>query len=452
MTTPNNALLWNASLEGYLAGQLSDRRITAKNTGIPPLIGVPDPSYASLAAEGTPWAAAMDSATPNDNASALPGSAVPPGTIPLSVIATGVAIVPSTVADGTTEYAQVVKTRTLAACALAVFESRYYAGVVGAAAPLTQAEFAALTATVEAMYLETVNGVTTGRSLGTGHSFLAQSAVLAGGIAAIFSKTQAFADDNTFLIALALASSLGQAVDLLIANGVTVGDGAVAINQGSGYPVAPTTGVKQDAVLGAFRLLYSITLAYLESRPTGQLVAQSSLTNLAFIEGWGTANAAPIAAVFAAAQGGLCTGGSSPLNPLLYNEAYCAFIAANLAGRPFTSASPTDPNYVAVVAGATAFAKAVDAAVGASDNSGGAVPAGSVPINLEGATATPSSGTTQEAQLGKTGLLWGICRGTMRGRPLLGNALDATTATYAAVANAIVALYLEMASVCLNTP
>jgi hypothetical protein len=113
---------------------------------------------------------------------------------------------------------------------------------------------------------------------------------------------------------------------------------------------------------------------------------------------------------------------------------------------------PADANYVAVAAAAKAFALAIDAAVGSSDNSGTPVPAGSVPINLEAVTAIPSSGTTQEAQLGKTGLLWGICRGTMRGRPLLGNALDATVSTYAVVAQSIVALYLEMASVCLNTP
>src|ERR1700678_3737336 len=132
MTTPQNALLWNASLEGYLAGQLSNRRITAKNTGTPPAIGTPDPSYAALAAEGTPWATAMDAATPNDNAG------VPGGTIPISVITTGVAVVPSTDATGGTEFAQVSKARMLAACALAVFESRYYAGTTGAARPLSQ--------------------------------------------------------------------------------------------------------------------------------------------------------------------------------------------------------------------------------------------------------------------------------------------------------------------------
>jgi hypothetical protein len=437
MTTPNNAILWNASLEGYLAGQLSDRRITAVNTGTPPAIGTPDPSYAALAAEGTPWATAMDAATPNDNAG------VPAGTIPISVIATGVAVVPSTDATGDTEYAQVVKARTLAACALAIFETRYYASA--SPAPLTQAEFAALTATVEAMYLEAVGGVISGKSLGTQHSFLLENAVLAGGIGAIFGKTQNFDNDLTFDTALGYVASLAQAVDLLIANAVTIGDGAVTLNQGSGYPVAPTTGVKQDAVLGAFRLLFSITLAYLETRPTGQLLASVPVAGA-----WGTNNAAPIAAVFTAAQGGLCTGGSTPNNPLLYNEAYCAFIAANLAGRPFTSPSSTDPNYVAVVAAATAFAKSVDAAIPPDNGSG--VPVGTVPINLEAVTAIPSSGQTQEAQLGKTGILWGICRGTMRGRPLLGNALDATVGTYAAVAQSIAALYLEMVNVCLNTP
>ena len=447
MTTLNNALLWNASLEGYLAGQLSNRRITAVNTGTPPAIGTPDPSYAALAAEGTPWATAMDAATPNDNASALPGSAVPSGTIPISVIATGVAIVPSTDGTGDTEYAQVVKARTLAACALAVFESRYYAGTTGAAAPLTQAEFLALTAAVEAMYLESVGGVLGGKSLGTQHSFLLQNAVLAGGIGAIFGKTQNFTNDLTFETALGYVAALAQAVDLLIANAVTIGDGAVTLNQGSGYPVAPTTGVKQDAVLGAFRLLFSITLAYLETRPTGQLLASVPVAGLT---PWGTTNAPPVAAVFAAAQGGLCTGGSTPNNPLLYNEAYCAFIAANLAGRPFTSPSASDANYVAVSAAAAAFARSVDAAIPPDNGSG--VPVGTVPINLEAVTAIPSSGTTQEAQLGKTGLLWGICRGTMRGRPLLGNALDTTTSTYNAVAASIASLYLEMASVCLNTP
>jgi hypothetical protein len=447
MTTPNNAILWNASLEGYLAGQLSNRRITAKNTGTPPAIGTPDASYATLAAEGTPWAAAMDAATPNDHA----GNAQPTGTIPISVVTTGVAIVPSTDASGDTEFAQVCKARGLAACALAVFESRYYAQVLPA--PLTQAEFATLTAVVEAMYDEIVtDDVTSGRSLGTGHSFLVQFAVLAGGLAGILAKTQKFAADTTFAEALEFPASLGFAVDALIANGVTVGNGPVAINQGSGYPVAPTTGPNQEAVLGAFRLLYSITLAYFETRPTGQLLG--SVVGAPAILAWGTANAPPIAAVFNAAQGSLVTvvGGSS-LNPLLYNEAFCAFIAANLAGRPFTSASPTDANYVAVVAAATAFATAVDTAIGASDNLAAAVPTGTTPINAEGnETAVPSLGPTQEAQLGKTGILWGICRGTMRGRPLLGNALDATSSTYTNVANAIAALYLEMASVCLNTP
>jgi hypothetical protein len=387
----------------------------------------------------------MDVATPNDNANALPGSAVPSGTIPISVITTGVAIVPSTDGTGDTEYAQVVKARTLAACALAVFESRYYART--SPAPLTQAEFVALTATIETMYLESVGEVISGKTLGAEHSFLVQSAVFAGGIGAIFGKTQSFTNDLTFEVALALVASLAQAADLLIANAVTIGDGAVTLNQGSGYPVAPTTGVKQDAVLGAFRLLFSITLAYLETRPTGQLLASVPVANLT---AWGTTNAPPIAAVFAAAQGGLCTGGSTPNNPLLYNEAYCAFIAANLAGRPFTNPSASDANYVAVSAAAAAFARSVDAAI--PPDNGGGVPAGTVPINLEAVTAIPSSGPTQEAQLGKTGLLWGICRGTMRGRPLLGNALDTTTSTYNAVAASIASLYLEMASVCLNTP
>ena len=67
MTFPQNVVLYNAAITGYLAGHIKGRRLAGGvplaqlvNSGTPPAIGTPDPSFAALASEAVSWATAFD--------------------------------------------------------------------------------------------------------------------------------------------------------------------------------------------------------------------------------------------------------------------------------------------------------------------------------------------------------------------------------------------------------
>ena len=218
------------------------------------------------------------------------------------------------------------------------------------------------------------------------------------------------------------------------------------------------------------RLIESITLAYLEERNTFGLAAQNPGSDLSpAIAAWATANAPVIANAYAGLLAGLDLSTTSTVNnPTLYNEAYCGFVAGALAARPFgygttvvvdgvvTTVPPfplpsSDPSYAAIAAAAVAFAEEVDATVGGIDSTvHGTIPtgAGTQPITVTtGGTqgvVSPTTGALQTAQMGKTGLMWGLCRAVQWGKPLVGNVDDVTPSTYLPAAQSIVAAYLEL--------
>lgn len=450
MTAPNNAILYNAAISGMVAGSVRGRRLTAVNTGTPPAIGTADPSYAAIASECTAFATEVDGALPNDHA----GAANPTGTQAISVITTGVGIVPST---GAIQMGQVGKARLLESLCLGIIDSRYYAQPVA----LTSAQFASLAALIKFAYdLYAIVYVQPVTAPATINNQMVYFAAFNATLAAIFAGNPDVSSDSNTTIA-STAGSAAAAVALAVDAGIAY-DAAISQGASNGLPavVEPdATNSVQLAELGKYRLVHSITLAVLEARNTFSMIGQFS-TNSPAIADWGTKVAAAIIAMYKASVGDLQTApttGGTPLNPGLWNEAYCGFIAGNLAGRPITSTSSTDTAYEDIAAAAQAFANEVDAVVGASDFAGTAVPTGTQAItNATGEGSgncyiVPTTGTIQEGELGKSGIMWAICRGTNHGRPLLNAAADTVAATYTNVAKGIVALYLELATV-LNTP
>jgi hypothetical protein len=441
MTAPNNALLHNAAIEGFMAGSVRGRSLTAKNSGTPPAIGTADPSYAALASQASAWGAAIDAAVPTDDAA----SPQPAGTVPISVVDTGVAINPSTDATGGIQFGQVSKVRLLAGLTAAAFEGRYYAQP----APLTTAELASLASTVSGLYLQAAASVVTPTADAYNNSLLAY-AVFAGAASASFAGTATAAEESEstpVTVALTLCFALGGSAafgfDSLVANDAS-------ISQANGLPAEPSTAVIAQAQLAEARLAEAIAWAFCEGRPLTSLIPQAVASEsgvAAFAEAWANTNAPILAAAYEAFSQNLNLGASPSLNPGLWNEAYCAFIEAQLGGRNFTSTSSTDPGYVAIRSAAVAFANEVDAAVGASDVTGTPVPTGTQfsTASADGSqtVASPANGTVQEGLLGKTGLMFAVCRGVMSGRPLLGTSADTTGSTYSTAAQAAVALYLE---------
>jgi hypothetical protein len=107
MTTANNALLYNACFDGYMAGVFSGRSHVVAGT------------FPNLVADAQAFAAAVDALIPTDTA----GSPQPAGTTGISVITTGVAIAPTT---GTIQEAQLGKTALMFGLAYGTAVDRDY--------------------------------------------------------------------------------------------------------------------------------------------------------------------------------------------------------------------------------------------------------------------------------------------------------------------------------------
>jgi hypothetical protein len=450
MTAPNNSLLYNAAAEGLVAGAIKGRWLTAKNSGTPPAIGTPDPSYAALAAQVTQLATEFDSKVANDHA----GAAQPTGTQAISVVTTGVAIVPST---GAIQFGELIKTRLMAGLSLSVLEGRPYTAV-------PSAELLNIANAVSAIYLDAAAFVVQPADfLVSVNNQLLIFAAIAGALAGFnLGGNTSFPTDNsnnvTAFIGYALA--LGEGIDTLIANDASISAGAGTGNGGAAIAPEPdSNAVIQLNQSGKVRLMYSCVLAYLESRSATSITIGGAAPDAAAITAWGATNAPAIVALYKAGLVNLQLAPVNLFNPELWNQAYCGYIEGVMSGRPFTATSSTDANYVAVALAAKAFATEVDTTVGASDVSSGAVPTGTSPITFLfqespplNSDIVPTTGTITEAQAAKGGLMWAICRGVMWGRSILGiPATDNTAATYAPIAASIVALYLELTTV-LNTP
>jgi hypothetical protein len=446
-----NAIFFNAAIEGYIAGSIKGRALTETNpNGTPPAIGVPpNASYAALAAQAILWAEALDNYIPTDDVAAPQ----PAGTIATGVVSTGVAIIPTT---GTIQFGQLAKSRLVAALTYGAFSGRYDAEPT--VDEPTEGQYVTTAAAVAALYQGLALPVISGA---TGHNLVLEYGTAWGAMAGIITDTQPLVlNVDTY----AFAGALALAVDTAIAN-----DGT--ISQGSGMPLTPAVSPSgpQQFQLAKMRLIESIALAFLQGRSTTSLVAQNPGSELGpFITAWTAANAPVIVAAYTGLVTGLdLTTTSAHKNPTLYNEAYCGFVAAALGARPFgfaftesgsTVLPSSDPSYVAIAAAAAAFAFEVDTTVGGIDSvAAGTIPtgAGTPAITLTTAgtqgAVEPTTGTLQEGQLGKTGLMWALCSGAQYGRPLLGDVEDTNSATYTASAQAIVSAYLELCTA-LNTP
>jgi hypothetical protein len=435
MVAANNALLFNAALEGFVAGTVKGRWLTAINSGTPPATGTKDPSYLALVGQAAFFAEALDAAVPTDDVA----SPQPAGTQAISVITTGVAIATTT---GPIQFGQLSKCRLFAGTALGFVEGRYYPQP----STLTNTQLASLAASVAATYqqiaLPVVQPVTISP---VSNNELLYYAAYAAAIAGTFSATPGGIPSAQLGAVEGYIQFLASAIDAGIAN-----DATISTNASGGPAAAPSTGAIQIAQYGKTKLLYSIVLAVSEQRNPLSL---GFTTNPEF-QAWAAEVAPAIIGAYKALVGGVTVGATAILNPLLYNEAYAGFIAGKFAGRPITATSSTDASYVAIGAAATAFATEVDATVGAADVAGTPVPAGTQAITTSAepnGAIIPTTGTIQEGQLGKTGILWAICRGVEWGRPLLGNALDTTASAYLPIAQSVVALYLDLAAA-LTTP
>ena len=467
---PNNNLFYNAAIEGYVAGSLKGRTLAGGNpiaplvnSGTPPAIGgTPDPSFAAIALAAERWAGTLDAAIPTDDSE----SPQPSISIPTSVITTGVAIVPSTDATGETQFAQLAKARLIALASLGVFSGRYDAqppadfDIIDGTP--TAIDYTSRATTIAALYQEFATSVITGAS---GNNLILSFGCAWGGFAAILSGSPESAPiDTTTGQAFGFAGALAVAVDLLIPF-----DATITISDVNGFPLAPTGAPSgpQQLQYAKMRLIESITLAYLEERNTFGLAAQNPGSELSpAIAAWATANAPVIANAYAGLLAGLdLSTTSAHNNPTLFNEAYCGFVAGALAARPFgfgpiSGDEPpavlpsSDPSYAAIAAAAAAFATQVDSTVGGIDSTAhGTIPTGSgtQPITVTTAATqaavSPTTGALQTAQMGKTGLMWGLCRAVQWGKPLVGNVDDVTSSTYSPAAQSIVAAYLELCTV-----
>jgi len=137
MTTANNAILFNAALNGYLAGALAGAPLTDSTQA----------DYAGIVSSAVAWATEIDSIIPTDDGA----SPQPAGTQPISVVTTGVAIAPTT---GTILEGQLAKTSLMTQLSYGVAFQRYATG-------LTATTFASLAAAVKAAYLQAAASFTT---------------------------------------------------------------------------------------------------------------------------------------------------------------------------------------------------------------------------------------------------------------------------------------------------
>jgi hypothetical protein len=481
MTTPNNSILWNTTVAGMVAGFTKGRRLLKSNSSAPPLIGTPDPAYATIASQALNLAQEVNTGTAptgivNDNAS----TPFPTGTQAISVVSTGVAISPTT---GAITLGQIEKDLCLKALVLGLIEGRsigFGPQANGTNAVLTPAECAGMATTIEGAYAVFATVFIQPQTFPTSvNNQLLLFAAYCGALSGMLANNPGLATEATSaeiveVIGLA-CSGLGFAVDALVANDALISNAAGTGNGGSALAGGGVGGTYQNQV-GKTLLMFSIASAAMYNRNVGSLTSQflNTLTGGAAIASWVSQVAPAIAAAYNSLVSGILTGAAAVNNPTLLNAAYAGFVAGNLSSRPFTTtsgmgaASPSNPtynnqNFTAIAAAASAFASAVDTAVNGVDATGTPIPAGSVFITVTGEGGfnegvVPSNGTLVEGQLAKTNLMWAICRGVIFGRPLVGGenpedeTADTNTATYTLIASHIVALYLEVANVSLNTP
>jgi hypothetical protein len=437
--TTHNALLWNSAISGMLAGNLSDRYLTAVNSGTPPALGTPDVSYAALATFATTFATDNDAAVAPD----IVGTPQPAGSAPISAStpSAGSAIVPSTGLGGVVQ-AQYGKTRLMESIVLGVMEGKY------ASQPLptgTLAQLTALSSVIAAEYLASVPGLQPGISSGLP---AANNAVLwnaaftgfLGGALANRVPTATSSTDAGYVAAQTMAAAFALEFDSLVSNDTT-------ISQGSGLALVPTTNLIASTQFAKTRLAHSIALGMTEGRYLTGVTAAMYQAQAQAAETCYTVCLLSINLSTAAPGPPLYQG---PYNGILWNAAFCGFIAGNLSGRPISNVSVNDPFYTLLSNAAVAFAGEVDKLVGGTDISGTPVPTGSaitagISENSEVTlAAVPNSSPIATNEFAKEGIMWAICRGVNKGRPLLGNSLDYTQANYAPIAASVVALYLEM--------
>src|SRR5208337_1143 len=338
MTTAQNSIFYNAAIEGYIAGSLQGRALTAVNGSppdptAPPAIATPaDPSYAALAAEAVVWAAALDAAIPPD----VMGSSQPGGTIFTSA-GGGVAAVPSTDATGQTQFAQLTKARLIAALSYAVFSGRYDAqpaqdfNIDSEGTPL-HIDYTSLATSTALAYQAAATGIVGAPHPANANNLLLEYGISWGGLAGILAGAPTGSIPDTIFDAA--FSFIGKLAITAAGTGALAipFDATISISSSNGMPIAPTgsPSIHQQAEYAKMRLIESITLAYTETRQTASLAAQNPGADLEpAILAWATANAP----VITAAYGGLVDGldfsiASTRKNPTLYNEAYCGFVAA----------------------------------------------------------------------------------------------------------------------------
>jgi hypothetical protein len=125
-------------------------------------------------------------------------------------------------------------------------------------------------------------------------------------------------------------------------------------------------------------------------------------------------------------------------NQLVYNAAFNAALAGQLAQQPLVGASPaltaTSPVYVALAAVASAFAKAVDAAIGNNV---------SLATGAAGTTVPPTTALITATQGALVGIVYAVCLGFWNSRAGAQLAADAgaTSTDYTAIAAQVLAIF-----------
>jgi hypothetical protein len=140
----NNILLYNAALNGFVSSQLAGSQFDVSAS---PAAA----DFLTIVAQGVVFAALMDAAIPTDDAA----SPQPAGTGPISVVTTGVAIVPTT--SAITE-AQAVKTQLLQSLVFGYFFQRFQANFPAPSSTNFAASLTAPIAAIKAAYLAAAAG------------------------------------------------------------------------------------------------------------------------------------------------------------------------------------------------------------------------------------------------------------------------------------------------------
>jgi len=136
-------------------------------------------------------------------------------------------------------------------------------------------------------------------------------------------------------------------------------------------------------------------------------------------------------------------------NQLIYNAAFNAAMAGQLAQNPLVGASPalgaTAPIYVAIAAVATAFATAVDAAIATNAN---------LATGAAGTTVPPTTAAITVNQGARVGIAFAVCLGfwNSRGSATLAADAGATSTDWTAIAAQVNAIYTAAVTAYANAP